>query len=195
MILFIKLYKFKSHNFITSLYNSSIIFSLIQHWRRDSQNCIKMKKLKKKNVLQDQIKPIVKTFYMTKANLNQPLSPNGILFATSKFTRQRQFGLSSIFVVILLVISLTVFRKYLTEIDTSIFMAGKLIGAFLLGIASDIFGRRKIFFLSVLLLVLSGLVAYIAPFYSLYLIARLLAGIANSGISSKLIGFTYQVKI
>ena len=69
----------------------------------------------------------------------------------------------------------------MTEIDTSIFMAGKLIGAFLLGIASDIFGRRKIFFLSVLLLVLSGLIAYIAPLYSIYLIARLLAGIANSG--------------
>ena len=60
-------------------------------------------------------------------------------------------------------------------------MAGKLIGAFLLGLASDMFGRRKIFFLSVLLLVLSGLIAYIAPLYSIYLIARLLAGIANSG--------------
>ena len=76
----------------------------------------------------------------------------------------------------------------MTEIDTSIFMAGKLIGAFLLGIASDIFGRRKIFFLSVLLLVLSGLVAYIAPLYSIYLIARLLAGIANSGKPSYIFG-------
>ena len=47
MILSIKLYKFKSHNFLTSLYNSS----LIQHWWRDSRTCIKMKKLKKKNVL------------------------------------------------------------------------------------------------------------------------------------------------
>ena len=61
-------------------------------------------------------------------------------------------------------------------------MAGKLIGAFLLGILSDLYGRRKIFFFSVLLLVASGLISYIAPWYTLYLIGRLLAGVANSGM-------------
>ena len=69
----------------------------------------------------------------------------------------------------------------MTEIDTSAFMAGKLIGAFVLGIFSDSFGRRKTFFLSVSLLVLSGSIAYLSPLYSIYLIARLMSGVANSG--------------
>jgi len=72
-------------------------------------------------------------------------------------------------------------KKYLTELDTSSFMAGKLIGAFVLGLISDVIGRRKVFFSSILLLIVSGVLAYFAPWYSLYLIARLMAGIANSG--------------
>ena len=60
-------------------------------------------------------------------------------------------------------------------------MAGKLVGAFALGIASDLFGRRKTFFFSVALLVTSGLIACLSPWFTLYLVARLLAGIANSG--------------
>ena len=72
-------------------------------------------------------------------------------------------------------------KKYLTELDTSAFMAGKLVGAFMLGVVSDIVGRRKVFFFSIMLLLLSGCAAYLAPFYSIYLLARLLAGVANSG--------------
>ena len=69
----------------------------------------------------------------------------------------------------------------MTELDTSAFMAGKLIGAFVLGVVSDVIGRRKVFFISIILLLISGTMAYAAPWFSFYLIARLLAGIANSG--------------
>ena len=72
-------------------------------------------------------------------------------------------------------------RKYLTELDTSAFMAGKLVGALVLGVVSDLVGRRKVFFISILLLLLSGCMAYVAPWFWVYLLARLLAGVANSG--------------
>ena len=71
--------------------------------------------------------------------------------------------------------------KYLTELDTSLFMGGKMVGALFLGFISDKYGRRLVFFLSSALLVLSGPIAYLSPWYALYLVSRFISGFANSG--------------
>ena len=71
--------------------------------------------------------------------------------------------------------------KYLTELDTSIFMGGKMVGALILGFISDKYGRRPVFFLSSALIVLSGPIAYLSPWYALYLVSRFISGFANSG--------------
>ena len=90
-------------------------------------------------------------------------------------------GLRKVCVSVQWIRDVILLRKYLTELDTSAFMAGKLIGALALGIVSDLIRRRKVFFISILLLLISGCMAYASPWFWFYLIARLLAGVANSG--------------
>uniref|UniRef100_A0A069DVC7 Putative organic cation transporter n=1 Tax=Panstrongylus megistus TaxID=65343 RepID=A0A069DVC7_9HEMI len=59
---------------------------------------------------------------------------------------------------------------------------GKFLGAFVFGMFADKFGRKKCFVFSCFLYIFSGPIAGFAPDYYLFLIMRLLIGIAGSGV-------------
>lgn len=55
-------------------------------------------------------------------------------------------------------------------------------GAFLFGSLSDRFGRRPIFFYALCQQFICAIVAAVAPNYTVFVIARFLIGMANSGV-------------
>jgi OCT family organic cation transporter-like MFS transporter 4/5 len=69
----------------------------------------------------------------------------------------------------------------------ALFMVGILVGSFLFGDLSDRFGRRPIFFLSLVLQVVFGILAGLAPNYWAFVTARIVVGASTSGIF--LVGF------
>ncbi|KAF4533495.1 hypothetical protein B566_EDAN000980 [Ephemera danica] len=64
----------------------------------------------------------------------------------------------------------------------TLFMLGVLIGSILFGYLSDKYGRRPIFFLSLVLQVVGGIVAGIAPEYYSFVFARMCVGATTSGV-------------
>jgi len=61
-------------------------------------------------------------------------------------------------------------------------MVGILIGSFLFGDLSDRFGRRPIFFISIVLQVVFGILAGIAPDFWTFVLSRMVVGASTSGI-------------
>jgi OCT family organic cation transporter-like MFS transporter 4/5 len=64
----------------------------------------------------------------------------------------------------------------------SLFMVGALLGSIIFGGLSDRFGRRPIFFLSLVLQVVFGLAAAVAPEYYSFMVCRLIIGSTTSGV-------------
>ncbi|XP_065336997.1 organic cation transporter protein-like isoform X1 [Cloeon dipterum] len=64
----------------------------------------------------------------------------------------------------------------------TIFMLGVLIGSILFGYLSDRYGRRPIFFFSLVLQVSSGILAGLAPEYFSFVFARMTIGATTSGV-------------
>lgn len=69
----------------------------------------------------------------------------------------------------------------------ALFMVGILLGSVIFGDLSDRFGRRPIFFLSLVLQVVFGILAGLAPEYYSFVISRMVVGSSTSGIF--LVGF------
>ncbi|KAH8312749.1 hypothetical protein KR044_012634 [Drosophila immigrans] len=73
-------------------------------------------------------------------------------------------------------------RNFLAATSDSMFMLGVLLGSIIFGQLSDKYGRKPIFFASLVIQVIFGVVAGVAPEYFTYTLARLIVGATTSGV-------------
>lgn len=73
-------------------------------------------------------------------------------------------------------------RAYLRATTDAIFMVGVMLGSIGFGEMSDRYGRKIIFFISLVIQVIAGLLAAIAPEFWSYTIARCVVGATTSGV-------------
>ncbi|KAF5279391.1 hypothetical protein FQA39_LY05501 [Lamprigera yunnana] len=73
-------------------------------------------------------------------------------------------------------------RAYMTAIGDSVFMLGVLLGSVVFGDLSDRFGRRIVFFSSLVIQVIFGLLVAVAPEFWSYSFFRLIVGSTTSGV-------------
>lgn len=73
-------------------------------------------------------------------------------------------------------------RAWLRATSDALFMVGVLLGSIIFGQMSDKLGRKPVFFASLVLQVIFGVVAGIAPDYITYTLARLIIGATTSGV-------------
>lgn len=73
-------------------------------------------------------------------------------------------------------------RAWLRATGDSLFMVGVMLGSMIFGALSDRFGRRPIFFLSLVIQLAGGILVAIAPEFISYVIFRLIVGSTTSGV-------------
>ncbi|XP_078581848.1 organic cation transporter protein-like [Branchiostoma floridae x Branchiostoma japonicum] len=73
-------------------------------------------------------------------------------------------------------------RKWMGSLAQSIFMVGVLLGAVIFGDLSDRFGRKKIYFLSLFIMLVFGVSTAFAHNYWLFVFLRMIIGATNSGV-------------
>ncbi|XP_075216993.1 organic cation transporter isoform X2 [Lycorma delicatula] len=73
-------------------------------------------------------------------------------------------------------------RAWLKATADAIFMIGVLLGSIIIGDLSDRYGRRPLFFLSLIFQVLSGIAAGLAPNYIVFVLFRMMVGASTSGV-------------
>ncbi|XP_078661842.1 organic cation transporter protein-like [Branchiostoma floridae x Branchiostoma belcheri] len=73
-------------------------------------------------------------------------------------------------------------RKWMGSLAQSIFMVGVLLGAVIFGDLSDRFGRKKVYFLSLFIMLVFGVATAFAHNYWLFVFLRMIIGATNSGV-------------
>lgn len=73
-------------------------------------------------------------------------------------------------------------RAWLRATSDALFMIGVLLGSIIFGQLSDNIGRKPVFFASLVLQVIFGVLAGIAPDYITYTVARMIIGATTSGV-------------
>ncbi|KAH8363040.1 hypothetical protein KR084_004647 [Drosophila pseudotakahashii] len=73
-------------------------------------------------------------------------------------------------------------RDFMAATSDSLFMLGVLLGSIVFGQLSDKYGRKPILFASLVIQVLFGVLAGVAPEYFTYTFARLMVGATTSGV-------------
>lgn len=73
-------------------------------------------------------------------------------------------------------------KSWLTATSDSLFMVGVLLGSFIFGHLSDSLGRKPVFFASLVIQVIFGVLAAVAPEFLTYTIARMVVGATTSGV-------------
>lgn len=91
-------------------------------------------------------------------------------------------------------------RAWLRATADALFMIGVLLGSIIFGQLSDKLGRKPVFFASLVLQVLFGVIAGIAPDYYTFTISRLIIGATTSGVflvsyvlAMEMVGPTYRL--
>ncbi|XP_016981511.2 organic cation transporter protein [Drosophila rhopaloa] len=91
-------------------------------------------------------------------------------------------------------------RSLLSATSDSLFMVGVLLGSFIFGQMSDKLGRKPTFFASLVLQVIFGVLAAVAPEYVSYTISRIIVGATTSGvflvayvIALEMVGSSYRL--
>lgn len=73
-------------------------------------------------------------------------------------------------------------RAWMAATSDSLFMVGVLLGSIIFGQMSDNMGRKPVFFASLVLQLIFGITAGIAPEYITYTISRIIVGATTSGV-------------
>lgn len=73
-------------------------------------------------------------------------------------------------------------KAWLRATGDSLFMVGVMLGSMIFGALSDKFGRRPIFFLSLVIQLVGGILVAISPEFISYVIFRLIVGSTTSGV-------------
>ncbi|XP_014220696.1 organic cation transporter protein [Trichogramma pretiosum] len=73
-------------------------------------------------------------------------------------------------------------RDWLRATGDSIFMVGVMLGSTIFGALSDKFGRRNIFFLSLVIQLVCGIAVAVAPDFITYVVFRAIVGSTTSGV-------------
>lgn len=73
-------------------------------------------------------------------------------------------------------------RAWMTATSDSFFMVGVLLGSIIFGQMSDSMGRKPVFFASLVIQLIFGITAGIAPEYITYTISRIIVGATTSGV-------------
>ncbi|XP_035701956.1 organic cation transporter protein isoform X2 [Folsomia candida] len=84
-------------------------------------------------------------------------------------------------------------RTFLYTNAQNLFMVGIMLGSIVFGDLSDRFGRRPVFFFSLVLQVVFGILAGLAPEYWTFVIARMIVGSSTSGIF--LVGYVIAMEM
>ncbi|XP_022209557.2 organic cation transporter protein [Drosophila obscura] len=91
-------------------------------------------------------------------------------------------------------------RSLLSASSDSLFMLGVLLGSFIFGQMSDKLGRKPTFFASLILQLIFGVLAGVAPEYFSYTISRMIVGATTSGvflvayvIALEMVGSSYRL--
>ena len=64
----------------------------------------------------------------------------------------------------------------------SLFMVGVMLGSMIFGYLSDKYGRRPIFFISLVIQLIGGIIVGVAPNFVTYVIFRSIVGSTTSGV-------------
>ncbi|CAD1470638.1 unnamed protein product [Heterotrigona itama] len=78
--------------------------------------------------------------------------------------------------------STTTSEAWLRATGDSLFMVGVMLGSMIFGSLSDRFGRRPIFFLSLVIQLVGGILVAVSPEYISYVVFRLIVGSTTSGV-------------
>ncbi|KAJ4432080.1 hypothetical protein ANN_20694 [Periplaneta americana] len=79
-------------------------------------------------------------------------------------------------------------RKALKSTAQMAISLGKFLGALISGLVADRYGRKKVFATACMIYIIAGPVVALAPYYTLFILARIALGIAGSGTHN--CGFT-----
>ncbi|XP_026848874.1 organic cation transporter protein [Drosophila persimilis] len=129
-------------------------------------------------------------------NGSEPFTQNGTVACSAGFLYDQSKYLNSAVTEWDMVCN----RSLLSATSDSLFMLGVLLGSFIFGQMSDKLGRKPTFFASLILQLIFGVLAAVAPEYFSYTISRMIVGATTSGvflvayvIALEMVGSSYRL--